>query len=951
MIRSTRHALMGASAAALILALGAPPALARTDAAAAVAMAQAAEARPASIDELLAGVDIPYERFTLDNGLTVLVHEDRKTPIVGIAAWYNVGSKDEPEGKTGFAHLFEHIMLFNGTEHVPNLIEPLRDMGATNWNGTTWFDRTNYFQTVPTPALERGLYIESERMGYILGALTQERLDAQRGIVQNEKRQGDNQPYGLTFYRMLEALFPEGHPYRHSTIGSMADLDSASLEDVRQWFRDNYGPNNAVLILSGDISVAEARPLVERYFGQIPRGPDNIPAEADVPTLAAPISEVMQDRVANTRLYRVWAVPGLAHEDQVELDVAAQVLGGLASSRLDSAFVRGDQSAVSVSASVLPFQRLSLFFVTVDVKPGQDADAVSRNLDQLIADFSRTGPTADEVQRVAAREVAGAMANIEQVAGYVGKTQLLGNGAIIAGDPGFFRRNIVEYGEVTPAAVQAAAERWLSRPVYSLRVDPGAREPYQEAQATNRPEPDNTPFQATPRDPMPPMGEIADLDFPDVERARLSNGVEVIYAQRDAVPLTQLAVSFDAGVAADPADALGTQRLMAALMTQGADGRSALEIAEQQERLGATISANSGLDRTTVTLGVPSANLAPALDLLSDVVARPDFTASEVNRLRDQQLALIAQEGTNPVGIAGRVFPRIAYGEAHPYGRPVSGLGTADGVRAIDRDDLVAFHRAWIRPETAKVFVVSDRPLAEVTALLEAQLGAWRGEAGSPVGRKVFSAPIPEARPRIVLVDRPQSPQSVIYAGQVLPVSGSDDTLTLFAANESIGSGFLSRINTDIRERRGWSYGLSGNVFLREGRAPYVINAPVQADRTGDSIRVLMEQYAAFAGDQGVTPAERDRAVNGNIRQLPGQFETAGAILGALMTNELYDRPDNYWEQVASRYRAMTPEAMDAAARAAIDHNRFVWVVVGDASVVRPQLEGLGLDVEVVPAT
>ncbi|HRO03507.1 MAG TPA: pitrilysin family protein, partial [Terricaulis sp.] len=279
--------------------------------------------QPASVEQLLAGVDVPYAQFVLDNGLTVLVHEDRKAPIVAVAAWYNVGSKDEPAGQTGYAHLFEHIMLFNGTEHVPNLIEPLRDMGATNWNGTTWFDRTNYFQTAPTPALERVLYLESERMGYLLGALTQTALDAQRGIVQNEKRQGDNQPYGLAFYRILERLFPEGHPYRHSTIGSMADLDAASVEAMRQWFRENYGPNNAVLVLAGDINAAEARPLVERYFGQIPRGPQNEPAQADVPTLEARIDDVMHDRVSNTRLYRTWIVPGLTHADTTDLSIGA----------------------------------------------------------------------------------------------------------------------------------------------------------------------------------------------------------------------------------------------------------------------------------------------------------------------------------------------------------------------------------------------------------------------------------------------------------------------------------------------------------------------------------------------------------------------------------------------------------------------------------------------------
>ena len=903
---------------------------------------------PASVQELLAGVDIPYEQFELDNGLTVLVHEDRKAPVVAIAAWYNVGSKDEPAGQTGFAHLFEHIMLFNGTEHVPNLIEPLREMGATNWNGTTWFDRTNYFQTVPTPALERGLYIESERMGYILGALTQQSLDAQRGIVQNEKRQGDNQPYGLAFYRILEGLFPEGHPYRHSTIGSMADLDDASLEEVRQWFRENYGPNNAVIVLAGDINVAEARPLMERYFGQIPRGPENVPAAADVPTLSERVDVTMQDRVSNTRLYRTWVVPGLAHEDLVELNTAAQVLGGLDSSRLDRILVRDEQTAVSVSSSVLPFQRVSMFFVTVDVKPGEDANAVSQRLDEIIADFLANGPTEDEVQRVATQTVAASFFNIEQVGGFNGKTVALANGAVLAGDPAFFRRNLLEYGTVTPENVRTAAHRWLSRPVHALRIDPGVREAYQEASATNRPAPDNSPPTAQPRDPMPPVGQIADLDFPNVERAQLSNGIEVVYAQRSAIPVTLLSMDFDAGIAADPQGGFGTQRLMLSAMTAGADGRDAMQIAEEQERLGANITAFGSLDRSTVQLTTLSANLGRSLDLFADVVLRPDFAPAEVERLREQQLALIAAEATQPNGLAQRALLPIIYGENHPYGRPLSGLGAASSVTPLDRDALVRFHHAWLRPETARVFVVSDRPLAEVRRALEARFGSWRGDAAVEVGRKDFSVAIPAPRTRIVLVDRPQSPQSVIYAGSVLPIQGSDDTLALNAANEVLGNNFLSRINTEIRERRGWSYGLSGQVQLREHQVPYVINAPVQADRTGDSIRVLMEQINAFNSTNGVSETEHTRTINGNIRQLPGAYETAGSILGALRSNELYDRPDTYWEDVAPRYRAMTAAQMDAAARALIDPSRFVWVVVGDASVVRPQLENLGLEVEVV---
>jgi zinc protease len=906
--------------------------------------------QPATVAELLDGVEIPYESFTLDNGLTVLVHEDRKAPIVAIAAWYNVGSKDEPTGQAGFAHLFEHIMLFNGTEHIPNLIEPLREMGATNWNGTTWFDRTNYFQTVPTPALERGLYIESERMGYLLGALTQERLDAQRGVVQNEKRQGDNQPYGMTFYRILERLFPEGHPYRHSTIGSMADLDDASLEEVRQWFRDNYGPNNGVIVLAGDINVAEARPLMERYFGQIPRGPANTPASAEIPTLAARIDDTMHDRVANTRLYRTWVVPGLAHEDTVELDVAAQVLGGLNSSRLDRILVRDEQSAVSVTSSLLPFQRVSMFFVTVDVKPGVDPAAVSARLDQLVAEYIANGPTEAEIQRVATQQVFASVLSIEQVGGFSGKTVALANSAVLAGDPDFYERNLRAYGEVTPAAVRDVMGRWLTRPTYALRVDPGAREAYQEASATGRAAPDNRPPTAQPRDPMPEIGTIADLDFPDVQRSRLSNGIEVVYARRAAVPVTYVAFDFNAGVSADPRGAFGTQRLMLSLLTAGANGRDAMEIAEEQERLGAAISTAGTLDRSSVTMTALSANLGLSLNLLADIVLRPDFEASEVARLRDQQLAAIAQEGTQPNALAARVFPALVFGENHPYGRPSSGLGAEASVSPLTRDNLIAFHQTWIRPETARVFVVSDRPLNEITRALNARFGAWRG-AAVPAGAKNFETPIPAARSRIVLVDRPQSPQSVIYAGAVLPVRGSDDTLTLNAAVEVLSNGFLSRVNTEIRERRGWSYGLGGAASLRENQVPYIINAPVQADRTGDSIRELISQINAFNSTNGVTEAEHVRTINGSVRQLPGSFETAGAVLGALRSNQLYRRPDNYWESVASRYRAMTAADMDRAARAVIDPSDFVWVVVGDASVVRPQLEGLGLDIEVIPAS
>jgi zinc protease len=380
----------------------------------------AAASKPAPVAKLVEQVKIPYEKIILDNGLTVLVHEDRKAPVVAVSIWYGVGSKHEPKGQTGFAHLFEHIM-FNGSENAPgDYFQYTKKIGATDLNGTTWLDRTNYFQTVPTSALESALFLESDRMGHLLGGLTEEAVKNQIGVVSNEKRQGDNQPYGLTRYVQSEALFPVGHPYHHSTIGSLEDLSAAKLEDFKQWFRDYYGPNNSVLVLAGDINAAQAKPLVEKWFGDIKRGRVIPPVNAPIPTLEKAKKVVMKDKVPTTRIYRHWIVPGLADPEYTALRAGASVLGGLSSSRLDNVLVREEQSAVAVSAFVLPFVHASLYWVQADVKPGGDADALAKRLDELMADFIAKGPTADEVQRVAASEAAARIDGLEQVGGFDG---------------------------------------------------------------------------------------------------------------------------------------------------------------------------------------------------------------------------------------------------------------------------------------------------------------------------------------------------------------------------------------------------------------------------------------------------------------------------------------------------------------------------------------------------
>jgi len=945
------------------------------------AIAQPGAAAPGAdaIRQLVAQVNIPHEQFTLPNGLRVIVHEDHKAPVVAVSVWYSIGSKDEPPGRTGFAHLFEHLM-FGGSENSNTIyFEPMQRIGATDLNGTTWFDRTNYFETVPRGALETALFLESDRMGHLLGAVTQEKLDIQRGVVQNEKRQGDNQPFGLVEYHELNALFPQGHPYHHSTIGSMADLDAASLETVHQWFRDHYGPNNAVLVLAGDITPADARTLVERYFGDIPRGRQHQPSEADVPTLAARIDETMHDRVPATRLYREWVVPGILDDSQAPLDVAAGVLGGLASSRLDNALVRGDQTAVSVSTQLQTFHRVSIFTVQVDLKPGVDADAVSRRLDSIIEDYVANGPTEDEVRRYITSALAARIRGLEQVGGFGGKAVALAEGALYANDPDFYRHQLQALAAQTPASVRAAMQRWLTRPVYALRVDPGEREPYEESSSVasrasfmpryfRTPTADEHPLAPNPsardeadaatlqprafdvdRSQLPPVGEIADLRFPTIEHARLSNGIEVVFARRAAVPVVRVSVQFDAGYAADSRDQAGLQSFMAALLDEGTATLNSEQLAAARERLGAQITTGASLDRTTVTLVALKPFLAPSLDLMADIIKNPAFSQQEIERLRGQRLAQIAEEMSNPRGIALRTLPPLLYGADHPYGTPFTGSGSPQAVQSFTRDQVVAAHQAWIRPDTAQIFVVGDTTLAEIVPMLEARFGNWRPPAAAR-GTKSFNAPIPEGRERIILVDRPQSPQSLILAGAVLGVNGTDDLLDLLAANEVLGGNFLSRLNMELRERRSWSYGVGGVVSRIEHRVPYIVFAPVQADHTADSIAALREQMSAFLGPNGTTPDELERTVNGSIRELPGSFETSAAVLSALQQNALFRRPDDYYDTLASRYRAMTAAQLDAAARRWIDPSKFVWVVVGDASRVRGQLETLGLPIETVSA-
>jgi len=914
----------------------------------------------APISALVKDVSIPYSTFTLKNGLRVVVHEDHKAPIVAISVWYHVGSKDEPAGRTGFAHLFEHLM-FGGSEHSDtSWFGPMQSIGATDLNGTTNFDRTNYFETVPKGALERALFMESDRMGHLLPAVTQQKLDIQRGVVQNEKRGDDNEPGGLLQYSIQQTLFPAGNPYHHTVIGSMTDLDKASLDVVKDWFRSHYGPNNAVLVLAGDITAAEAKPLVEKYFGDIPAGPKSIPAAAAVPTLPAKVVKTFHDEVANTTIYRMWAVPGITAKDTNALEMAASILGGLASSRLDNELVRDKKTAVSVSADVDDYERVGEFSIQATVKPGVDPKLVGQQVDAIVADFIRNGPTADELKRAKTSDIASTIKGLESVGGFGGKAVTLARGAVFADDPGFYKKELEEEAALTPAQVQAAAKKWLSRPVFAFTLEPGKRDPYEESKlagdtagkgggghVTAAPKAAAaTTTAGVDRSQLPPVAQIADLKFPTIEHATLSNGIPVLFAHRGGVPAVRVSIVFDAGNAADPKTALGTQSFMLGMLDEGTDKYGSVEIAEAKENLGANIAASPSMDRSSVYLSALKANLPQSLDLMADIVRHPAFAPAEVSRVRNQQLAAIADEAKQPVGLALRTLPPILYGPAHPYGVPFTGSGDPAAVAKLSSADLAAFHDSWLRPDNATIFVVGDTTLGQVMPLLEKSFGDWR--ASGPKPAKNFAVPIAPQGSKILLLDRPNTPQSLIFGGEILPLQGTDDLVALTQANDVLGGSFLSRLNSDLRETKHWSYGVSGFISRPQHQIPYLIYAPVQTDQTGPSIAAIRGDITTFLNGKGVTPEELNRTITGSIRELPGEFETSAAVMSGMESNVLYRRPDNYYETLASRYRGLTAAQLDAAAKAVIDPNKLTWVVIGDAAKVKPQLDPLGIPVQVV---
>ncbi|HMA55100.1 MAG TPA: pitrilysin family protein [Acidobacteriota bacterium] len=870
-------------------------------------------------------IDVPFQKFVLDNGLTLIVHEDHKAPIVAFNVWYHVGSKNEVAGKTGFAHLFEHLM-FNGSENYnDDYFKPMQKVGATDLNGTTNEDRTNYFENVPVSALDLVLWMESDRMGHLKGAISQAKLDEQRGVVQNELRQYQNEPYSVTEDLIIKGTYPPNHPYSWSVGGSIEDLGNAKLEDVQKWFATYYGPNNAVVVVAGDIDAKTALEKVKKYFGDIPASPPVARHSAWVAKRTGSHRQTVQDRVAQARIYKIWNIPGWGTACADKLDLVSSILADGKTSRLYKRLVYDDQLATSVSAYVNTREIAGLFQIEADARPGVELAAVEKAIDEELAKFLAEGPTAAEIERVKAQYAVRFIKGIERIGGFGGKSDLLASSAVYGGSPDAYKKTLDHIDQATAETLKESADRWLSDGVYVLEV-----RPYPAYAAAK---------EGADRKTMPAPGAPPAVQFPAVQRAALSNGLKIMLAERHSIPVVSFALIVDAGYASDKGGVLGTSSLAMAMLDEGTAKRTSLQISEELARIGAELGASSGLDTCNVGLSTLKDKLDPALDIYADVILNPAFPEADFARLQKMQIAQIGQEKDSPIGMALRVLPKLIYGPGHPYASPFTGSGTEASVAQLTRNDLVKFHKTWFKPGNATLVVVGDTTLAEIRPKIEAAFKSW--PAGAVPAKEIKPVAL-QAKPRVFIIDKPGAPQSMVIAGEPAPPSSDPDAIAIETMNDILGGDFVSRINMNIRENKHWSYGAQSVLVGAKGQRPFVVLAPVQSDKTKETMVEITGELEGILGKRPITVDEFQNAKNSKVLGLPGQWETMAAVQASLGEIVRYGLPDDYFQKYSGRVQKLALDDLAKAAKKVVHPEALTWVIVGDRAQIEPRIRELG---------
>jgi zinc protease len=875
----------------------------------------------ANADEL----DIPYQQFVLANGLTLIVHEDHKAPLVAVNMWYHVGSKNETPGQTGFAHLFEHLM-FNGSEHFNDeYFRPFEKAGATDMNGTTSNDRTNYFATVPKPALDMALWMESDRMANLLPAIDQAKLDEQRGVVKNEKRQREDRPFGRVWDQIAVNTYPSEHPYSWEVIGSMRDLDAASLEQVHTWFKNFYGPNNAVLVIAGDVEAQQVKQKVEHYFGAIPPNPPLQHVEHWIAKRSEERRDVMQDRVPNPRIYLVWNTPAYADRESNQLDLIADILSGDASGLLARQLVQKEKLATNISAMQMAREIGGQFLISADVAPGVDPQLLEKRLRGELRQFQKNGCGKDVLIRAKINYRAQLLRLAEKIGGFGGKTDVLASGAVFARNPAYYQQILSDIAGTTNDQLRSVAQTWLDDGVYVLHVVP-----YASLQ---------TGSEKVDRARVPDAGAAPVPNIPAVERANLDNGLQLVLMRRAGLPLVELDLQFPFGRFVDGLPKAGTSSFAMQMLLESNSGMDSATIAEKIRALGASIDNHISIDSAGLTLSALTENLDASTELFAQIIQEPGPTTEALENLKQQTLAKIRREQGDASALAQRVLPRLLFGDDHPDATPLSNSGNAEVINALTREQLQQFYRDHFTPAQATLVAVGDLDMAAFKTLAKKYFGAWKNTQAIPIG-EIPATVAANKSTAVFFIDLPGGAQATIAAATVLPPAAQLDMRALTLANAAFGGLFTSRLNMNLREAKHWSYGTRSNIVESRGPQMWIAAGGIQIDKAGPALAEVRREWQEFNTGKPLTGDELEKAREQQVRQLPGAYETNSALLQAMTKNLRLQRPDNYLAEDSAKLRALDINTVQRQSKI-LNPANAVFLVVGDKQKILPQLRAL----------
>jgi zinc protease len=891
--------------------------------------------------------EIKYEKYTLPNGLTVITHEDHRLPLVAVDLWYHVGPLNERPGRTGFAHLFEH-MMFEGSEHVGEKahIKYVQSAGATDVNGTTNFDRTNYFETMPSNQLELALWLESDRMGFLMEGLDREKLTNQRDVVRNERRQGEGRPYYVAEEALYHALLPKEHPYYGDVIGSHKDIESARIADVRDFHQQYYTPNNASIAIAGDFDAAKLKELLTKYFGPIPAGPKVDPVTATTPPITAQKRVTVTDTVKLPQLSIAWLTPPAFTQDAYSVDAAMFALGGAKASRLDQALVYKSQTAQSVTCYSNPQKLTGVTECSITARPGVKLEDLEATFWAELEKLQKDGPTAEEVEAAKALNLTQKINGLQRLGGFGGVADTLNEYNQYMGDPGFLPKDVAMAEAVTLASTKAAAQKYFSKDAaVVVSCVPGKKEledvPRSPADTdadvkiTNPYTPEFEKAQEW-RKNKPAAGPAPEIHLPSPTEFSLDNGLKVLLVEAHALPVMTAQLVSRAGSENNLPTKAGLATLTSEIMSDGTQSRNLEKLAQDEERIGARVSVNAGMDAGAVSMSILTSHANQGLDILADIAQHPAFRAEDVERRRKQRLVRISQETDNVQSMAFRVGPKLVFGET-PYG--LAANGTTESVTGLTAQDISIFYAGHYGPNDSVLVFSGDVTRAEAERLAKRYFGNWTSQAASPADIPAPPAPSPT---HVVIVDKPGAPQTALMAfGLGVPASSPDaDLLTVL--NYTLGGSFGSRINMNLREQHGYTYGAQSSYPKYRDGGMFFSGGLVRTDVTAAAAKELMSEIRNFP-DKPSTAEELAAAKEASIRSLPGRFETNSAIADAINAIFVYNRPLDYFAKLPAKYEAITEADIARAAKQYLHPDQLVIVTAGDRSKIEPGLKDAGL--------